>query len=251
MTVGEIYEEIDKFSPFDKQESWDNSGILTGDRKTEVKSIMLCLDITKAVALEAVKKKADLVIAHHPVIFSPLKCLDGENPAVILAAHGIASICMHTSFDLADGGLNDLLVNKLELRSLKGITIDNQTGLGRVAVLNEPCSVKELSKRVKDMLGCSFVRFNLPEKIVKRVGIISGSGSGYFKEAYQVGCDALITGDVKHSAFIDAENTGFAIIDAGHYYTENIITEFLLEKLKGFSENIFIAENNRDITMTI
>ncbi len=251
MTVAEIYELINSFAPFDRQESWDNSGILTGDKKSEVNSIMLCLDITKAVAIEAVKKGVSVVISHHPVIFSPLKSLDDQNPAVILASHGIASICMHTSFDVAKGGLNDFLIRKLNLCAVPDLAIECETGLGRIAVLDNPCTVKELSQMVKEMLGCAFVRFNLADKTVKKVGVISGSGSGYFKEARDKGCDALITGDVKHSDFIDAENSGFALVDAGHYYTENIITEFLYERLKDCAQSVFIAEENADKTQII
>lgn len=251
MTVSEIYELINSFAPFDRQESWDNSGILTGDKNSEAASIMLCLDITKAVALEAVEKEVSLVISHHPVIFSPLKSLDNNDPAVILASHGIASICMHTSFDLARGGLNDLLIKKLDFDAVPDLAIDRETGLGRVAVLDKPCTVKELSQFVKERLKCSFIRFNLADKTVKKVGVISGSGSGYFKEAQDIGCDALITGDVKHSAFIEAENSGFALIDAGHFYTENIITEFLYERLKDCAKSVFIAFQNSDKTQII
>lgn len=251
MTVREIYNYIDSFAPFCTQESWDNSGLLVGDDSKEVGSIMLCLDITKEIAYEAVNENVSLVISHHPVIFSPLKSLTPDNPAVILSAGGVSAICMHTSFDFASGGLNDFLAEKLGVGKVLDTAIEDETGLGRIIELDEETSSKDLAQKTKEALRCKAVRLNLPEKQIKRVGVISGAGAGYYPLAAKKGCDALITGDVKHNQFIDAQNDGFSIIDAGHYYTENIITEYLLEKLKGFAENVFVAESNRDITEII
>lgn len=251
MTVGEIYNYIDSFAPFCAQESWDNSGILVGDYSKEVKSIMLCLDITKEIAYEAVNKNVSLVISHHPVIFSPLKALSPDNPAVILSSGGVSAICMHTSFDFANGGLNDFLAEKLNIGKVLDGSIEDETGLGRIIELDTEISSRELAEKVKETLLCKAVRLNLAEKQIKRVGIISGSGAGYYPLAMKKGCDALITGDVKHDKFIDAQNDGFSIIDSGHYYTENIITEYLTDRLKGFAENIFVADSNRDITEII
>lgn len=251
MTVKELYDYIDLFAPFCAQESWDNSGLLVGEVSKEVKSIMLCLDITKEVAYEAVEKNVSLVISHHPVIFSPLKALTPNHPAVILSAGGVSAICMHTNFDLADGGLNDFLAKKLDLGKIIDGSIENETGLGRIIELKRETSAFDLAKKVKESLGAKAVRLNSPEKMVKRVGVISGSGAGCYKLAMEKGCDALITGDVKHNLFIDAQNDGFSIIDAGHYYTENIITEYLLDRLDGAAKTVFIAESNKDITEII
>ena len=251
MPVKEVYNYIDSFAPFCAQERWDNSGILVENNSTEIKSIMLCLDITKEIAYEAVRKNVSLVISHHPVIFSPLKTLTSGNPAVILSAGGVSAICMHTSFDLAKDGLNDFLAKKLSIGKAADGSIDDETGLGRIIELSEEISAKELAEIIKEKLCCKAVRLNLPETQIKRVGVISGSGAEYYPVAIKKGCDALITGDVKHNQFIDAQNDGFSIIDAGHYYTENIITEYLLEKLRGFADDVFIAESNRDITEII
>ncbi|MCD8328108.1 MAG: Nif3-like dinuclear metal center hexameric protein [Ruminococcus sp.] len=251
MTVNEIYSYINSFAPFCAQESWDNSGLLVGDGKNEVKSIMLCLDITKAVALEAKAKNVSLVISHHPVIFSPLKALSPENPAVILASSGISAICMHTSFDFANGGLNDFLAKKLALGNVTDDAIDENSGLGRIIKLDKEMTAREIAKAAKQALGCKVVRVNNADKKVSTLGVISGSGADYFRLAANKGCDALLTGDVKHDKFIDALNENFSIIDASHYYTENIITEFLMDKLKGLDEEIFVACEDKDITETI
>lgn len=251
MTVKEIYDYIDSFAPFCAQESWDNSGLLVGEASNEVKSIMLCLDITKEVACEAVEKNVSLVISHHPVIFSPLKALIPNNPAVILSAGGVSAICMHTNFDFADDGLNDFLAKKLDLGKIIDGSIENETGLGRIIELKSQTTASDLAKKVKKSLGAKAVRLNSPEKTVNRVGVISGSGADFYKLAMEKGCDALITGDVKHNLFIDAQNDCFSIIDAGHYYTENIITEYLLGRLNGLAKTIFIAESNKDVTEII
>ncbi|MBQ9375316.1 MAG: Nif3-like dinuclear metal center hexameric protein, partial [Ruminococcus sp.] len=113
--VLDIYRLIDGFAPFDLQEDYDNSGLVVGGYQSEVKRVLLALDITNSVADEAVQKGYDLVISHHPVIFNGLKLLSPQNPAVILATNGINALCIHTNFDIANGGMNDLLCERLGL----------------------------------------------------------------------------------------------------------------------------------------
>lgn len=251
MTVGDIYSLIDSFAPFDAQEEWDNSGLLVGDKSREVKKIMLCLDITKAAVYEAVSEGASLVISHHPVIFDPLYTLSPEHPAVILANHGISAICAHTNFDFAKGGMNDRLCDMLFGGLKPDGAIEDKTGLGRTVTLKEAISARELCEHIKNVLLCKEVRYTQTDSSIKKIGVITGSGGGYIKEAMEKGCDALITGDVKHDAFITAANLGFCLIDAGHFYTENIFCKALEEKLLGLAADVFISKESRDVTTTL
>jgi putative NIF3 family GTP cyclohydrolase 1 type 2 len=93
------------------------------------------------------------------------------------------------------------------------------------------------------------VRYNDEGKKLRRIAVCSGSGGSLLPNAAALGCDALITGDVKHDVFIDAHNQGIVVFDAGHFHTENIFCEYMQNLL---SENfpdidVAIAESGRDL----
>ncbi|NLZ45792.1 MAG: Nif3-like dinuclear metal center hexameric protein [Clostridiales bacterium] len=240
-TVKEIYDKIDGTAPFFNAEKWDNCGIIVGSQSNKVTKIISTLDITKEAALEAVATGADLVISHHPVIFNPLKNLDDNNPAVILAKNNVSAICMHTNFDLSKNGMNHILCKKLGLKELKNIPLDFEDGIaiGNICDLEHQTDVNHLAETVKFRLGCEILRYNSIKKPIKRVGICSGSGGNYLAGAIKNQCDALITGDVKHSVFVEAQNAGIAVLDAGHFYTEVIFCDWI---------NDFIRANYPEIT---
>lgn len=228
--VNDIYKALDELAPFSSQVSWDNSGVLTGSVSNRVEKIILTLDITYETAIEAHNFGADLVISHHPVIFSPLKRLDENNPAVILSNHNITAICMHTNFDIANGGMNDILCEKLGLSPNEGEILNENDNIGRICSLSKPTDVPTVAKWVKDALGCKALRYSDTGRKVSKAGICSGSGAEYFADALEKGCQLMITGDIKHHDFIDAHNAGISLIDAGHFYTENIF----YDKLKAY-----------------
>lgn len=247
-TVGDIYDHIDSFAPFSRQQSYDNSGICVGSRSIKVTRVLTALDITKSVAREAAEKGCELVISHHPVIFRARKTLSPDDPAVILAANGIAAICAHTSFDSAAGGMNDILAEKLGLKIIETLCFEEGQPIGYVCEQTFESSAAHLAAECKKRLGCKTVRYTACSGSIKKVAVCSGSGGDLLSAAMDKGCGALITGDVKHNEFIEAENAGFCLIDAGHYYTENIFHRALAEKIaERFSELVFIqAESGGD-----
>jgi dinuclear metal center YbgI/SA1388 family protein len=110
MLLKNIITEIEKFAPLSYQESYDNCGLLTGHKEQEVTGAILCLDCTEAVIEEAIQKKCNLVIAHHPIIFGGLKKLNGKNyveRTVIKAIqNNIAIYACHTNLDNVKLGVN-------------------------------------------------------------------------------------------------------------------------------------------------
>lgn len=112
-TVKDIYNLLDARAPFSIAQPGDPSGLLVGEMDSLVGKILLALDVTSAVAEEAVAVGAQLVVSHHPVVYHPRKTLSMKDPACILAANGVASIAAHTNLDMAKGGLNDALINLL------------------------------------------------------------------------------------------------------------------------------------------
>ena len=251
-TVYDIYSFIDDIASYHLQEGYDNSGLNVGEMSAEVRSVLVALDCTAEVAKEACQRDFDLVLTHHPVIFRGLKALSPNDPAVILAAGGKNALSMHTNFDSAEGGMNDLLCKMLELAPSGSLHEEHGVGCGYVCEC-DGMNVRELAQRAKDVLGCKAVRFSGGEREVTRVAVCSGSGGSFLSDAVRKGCQVLLTGDVKHDVFIDGENMGVSVIDAGHFYTENIFCEYMAQQLR---ENysglrVEIAASNRDIVEVI
>ncbi len=242
-----IYNAINSAADFSYAESWDNSGGLVRTGR-EIKKILTALDITKEVALEAVKVKADLVVSHHPVIFKGLKFLDENEPAVILAKNDIGAICAHTNADIAPDGLNDYLCKTLGFKAVEGLplAVEEGKGIGKVCDLERDFSAKELALYLKEKLGCKTVRYSDCKKTIRRVGICSGSGGDFLFEAVKKDCDGLITGDVKHNFFVSSNNIGISIFDAGHYYTEVIFSGYITEILKDAFPKLEISRAQSD-----
>ena len=253
LTVKDVYDFIDGIAPFSKQCGWDNSGLIIGNKSCEITKIMTALDITIDVANEAVEKGAELIVTHHPIIFRAVKKIDTLTPMGILLSAGISVISAHTSFDSAKGGMNKVLCDKIGLTPEENLplAVDDAAEIGNVCNLIKPMQAKELAELLKSRLGCKTVRYSDCGGEINRVGVCSGSGAEYFVQAKELGCQALITGDVKHHDFIDAYNCGVSLFDAGHFYTERLFSGFFEEKLsRHFSEaEVFASRTEKDIVM--
>lgn len=246
-TVLDIYNAIDKLIPFSSQESWDNCGLLAGDPDKGIHRIVTALDITNSVIDEAVSLNAELIVSHHPVIFTPLRSVNANSPVGRLLSHNISAICTHTPFDMSPMGMNKGLFEILEKPlglSAQGEPLE-ETGdglcVGKIYSLETPLSSEETAKRAKEALGCTCVRFT-PGREIKRIAISSGSGNGFISLAAAKGADALLSGDFKHDGFIDARNMDFTVIDCGHFHTERIFCGIMKRLLSESFPDITVTE---------
>jgi len=123
MKAAEIINILETFAPLSYQESYDNCGLQVGDAQTEVTGVLLTLDITEAVVDEAISRNCNLIIAHHPVIFSGLKRLNGRNyvERIVLKAikNDLLLYAAHTNMDNARAGVNAIIAERLELADTK------------------------------------------------------------------------------------------------------------------------------------
>ena len=216
--------------PFALQEKWDNSGYLVESSCNEVSKILLTLDITYDVVNEADCKGAELIISHHPVIFDARKRIARNDPVYRLIESGIGALCLHTNLDIAEGGTNSVILRKLQDRFSAHAApepfeeLGNEQNLGWIITLDEYISADEFGKALKQIFGCTCVRASLnSNKKLSKIAFCSGSGGSMLGLAVSKGCDALITGDVKHDVWIDANNKDIALFDCGHFHTENIV----------------------------
>lgn len=230
--VRDIYNFLNDIAPFDTSLSFDNCGLLTGNYKNSVSKVVLSLDITSDVVKEAQNIGAELIISHHPIIFKPLKNISFNSAVHLLCKFEINAICAHTNMDVAKEGVNYYLAKKLKINSLKPLCYEENKPLGLIGTLNESMSCTEFAKHVKNCLHCKGLRYTNTGKTIKKVAVCSGSGGDFVKEAYLKSADAFVTGEIKHSQILEANELELSIVDAGHYKTENVIISPLAEKLK-------------------
>ena len=146
-TTNDIYAEMQRYAPLELAESWDNPGLLV-DCGREVSRVLVTLDITPEVVEEAAAGGCELIVSHHPVIFSPLKKLTPRDVSFQLVQKGISAICMHTNLDAAEGGVNEVLAGIFGMQDWEVFA----DGCGRVGEV-EPITVPELARKAQAVLG--------------------------------------------------------------------------------------------------
>ena len=258
--VKDIWNEMDQWAPFETQMDFDNAGFLVGRWEQEVHKIVVALDITEAVADEAAEWGANLIVAHHPVIFHPVKRLTDETPTgrtlLKLAERGIAAICAHTNLDAAQGGVNVCLAQTLGLTELEqlhqdGVDRNGQPyGIGRVGLCSNPGVTAEVyAAFVKERLQAAGVRFVDSGKPVRRVAVGGGSCGSMLSDARAAGCDTFVTADVKYDQFLEAKALGINLMDAGHYATEHVVCAQIVQYLSlKFPElPVKVAQTHREV----
>ena len=216
LTVKEVYEVVNGFAPFASQESWDNSGLLVGSMTQPADRILTTLDISEEVIAQAVQQQVQLIVAHHPVIFSPLKALPQNSPVYQLAAHGIAAICVHTPLENAQSVLEP--------------SWTDGRGFGWIDTSTRTWTPQALAQVLEKTFGT--VRYSAKETPIRKIAYCSGSAASMLELAVAKGCDALITGDIKHDRWYAAEFENIALFDCGHYGTERFAAEILAQRLR-------------------
>lgn len=258
--VKEIYAFLNEIAPFDTQEDFDNAGFLVGRGDREVKKVLVALDVTGWVAEEAVRLGAELIIAHHPVIFNPVKSVTDETLVgqvlLALAENRIAAICAHTNLDAAHGGVNGCLAQALELSGigqLRQAGVDGKGrpyGIGRTGTVHRPgLSAAQYAAFVKEKLGSASVRFVDGGKPVCKVAVGGGACGSMIEDAIAQGCDTFVTADLKYNNFLDARAQGLNLMDAGHFPTENVVCAPLVRRLaKAFPEvEVCLSQVHREV----
>ena len=227
-TIKDIITFVETFAPLDSAMEFDNVGLLVGSESTKVNKTLIALDITDEVIDEAEQIGARLIISHHPVIFDPLKSIDENSAVYKLINKGIAALCLHTNLDLSPTfGVNTCLAEAVEVKN--GAFIEGECLY--IGELDKAICNREFAENVKSALNCKGLRYTFGDKTVKRVAICSGSGGDMAPLACENGADVLLTGEIKHHEILDANHLGIAVIDAGHFKTEDIVIEPLREKL--------------------
>lgn len=253
MILNDMITELQKVAPEDFAQSWDNVGLLVGDRMQTVTKVFIALDADETSIAQAKEVGAELLLTHHPLIFSPLKKVNCDHfisaRVVELLRAQMSYYAMHTNFDASKMG--DLAAERIGL-TVKHVLADaferdgKTYGIGVVGTFAQPKALGELCVAVKDGFGLDAVKvFDAGTDAIRRVAICPGSGKSTIGDAIAAGAQVLITGDIDHHSGIDAVAQGLSIIDAGHYGVEHIFIDYMAAYVKAHIKGVEVFAQPR------
>ncbi|MDF3128878.1 Nif3-like dinuclear metal center hexameric protein [Kiritimatiellaeota bacterium B1221] len=238
---------LESFAPPDGAAEWDNTGLLleAGTEKA-IRKILLTLDLTPAVAAEAIKRRADWIIAYHPPIFAGLKTLSRHNPLTAalldLISAGISVYSPHTALDAADGGVSDWLCSPFPEARMERVE-----GSGRRLTFKKALSADEVASRIQDLLDSPYLRICHPARIrkIKTLGLCPGAGASVL-QAMQA--DAVFTGEMRHHDMLAWQSAGTAVFLSEHGHTERPYLKLFQQRLKdNLPASVKVLRSRKDI----
>jgi len=241
--INDIVAFLEERYPLSLQLSFDNAGFLVGDRNVMAEKVMLALDVTSDVIEEAERAGAQLIISHHPVIWDAMKQMCPEDPQqkriMELIRRNIAVLSLHTNLDIAENGVNDVLIGLLGASNDGPLDAEN---CGRVGKLESQKTMSEFLNLCKKRLQTNGLRYYDAGRSVEKIAVMGGSGGSAIMDAYLKGCDTYVTADLKYDHFLLAKEIGINLIDGDHFCTENPVIPYLCEVLtQRFNDVQFIV----------
>ncbi len=236
MRLSVIMERIDSVAPFADAEAWDNSGLLVGDPRDEVHRAAVCLDATSSSVGEAAVRGCDLLVTHHPLIFSPIRRIGRGSVAedAIRAAlvSGVSVLCVHTNWDLSCEGVNAVLSGLLGLAGCSPLR-KTESKFGRVGDL-PPLRFDDFLPMLKERWGLSWLSgYGSREKTIRSVAVCGGSGREFLRDAVEAGADVFCTADLTYHDLMEANHAGLCIALADHGEMERLSMKRLSEIIAG------------------
>lgn len=257
MTVQDIMEFLEQIAPFDLQESYDNSGHLIGDPDMEVTGVLCSLDCTEPIIDEAEERGCNVVVCHHPIIFSGLRRLTGadyvERTVINAIKKGMAIIAIHTNLDnVLTNGVNEVIAEKIGLRDIDllqrkdSVHSDYETGSGVIGYLDNAMPAMDFLHHLKESMEVNVVKYtDLVRPMVHKVAVCGGSGRFLLDKAIAEEADIFISADFKYHDFFDA-NGKIIIADIGHYESEQFTIQLLFQLINENFSNFAAHYSNHN-----
>lgn len=261
VALSRICDLFEALAPRRLAEEWDNVGLLVGDASRPIARAMTCLTVTPESVREAVAERADLVVAHHPLPFRPLKRITADDtPGRLLLAlieNRIAVYSPHTAFDSAAGGINEQFARGLGLSAIRPLVPicsphaagaeESEVGSGRVGEFSEATTVSICVERVKRFLAISSLQIvGDPGAAVRSAAVACGSAGQFLSAASRADCDLLVTGETNFHTCLEAEALGVALILPGHYASERFAVEALATRIAGEFPKLHVWPSRRE-----
>lgn len=247
MKLEKIIDFMEEVAPKEGAMEYDNVGLLVGRCEKDVVRVLTALDCTLDVVMEAAQKKCELIVCHHPIMFSKInKITDATKEGEMLLyamENNIAIFAAHTNLDFAQGGLNDYFLEKLGYKAIDTIA-ENE---GRVFEA-DGITVRDLCEKIKKVFDVPTLRVagDLEREVLKGA-VCTGSGKSLLKEAAEK-ADLYITGDMGHHDILTLVDEGCCYVEMSHYDSEKIVMELLSELLVAEFEEleVFTANENKN-----
>ncbi len=261
-----IVEALEEMAPPQFAASWDNTGLQVGSPDAPVASILVALDVTEEVVSEAARKKADLIVAHHPLFFRPLQRIETDTATGRLLGHlltaGISVYAAHTNLDVAAGGVNDLLGETLGVASwspLQEGTAQEPRGFGGIGELPRRMRFRQFLDALKSALKTDTVRLiGAPPSGVRRIAFCCGSGAALIPQVVRCRPDLFVTGDIKYHEALCLRMEAIATLDIGHFASEQAIRKSLTQRIRralrsrlGKTLPVYASRSERDPFSTV
>ncbi len=254
-TVGSVSQYLGEVAPLALAESWDNVGLLLGDRGSSVERVMTCLTLSPSTVAEAVERNVDLVVAHHPLPFKPVGTITTESYTGgllwQLASHRVAVYCPHTAWDSAESGVNAQLAQLLSLSDVVPMQPSDAPGLehcgsGRCGRTPSELSLDAFAGQVEKLVPHSRMRVVDAGRTVHKVGIACGSGGSLLGLAVKSGCDTLLTGEATFHNCLEAQAAGVNLVMNGHYASERFSLDQLALQLANKLESLVVWASEKE-----
>jgi len=238
--VKDLLNLVEQTAPAALAEPWDNVGLLVGDENASAKKVWLALEVTETLIEAAAAANVDVILTHHPLIFSAMKRVTAQENTgrmiLALARAGISVVSAHTNLDAAEDGVNDCLAAKLELAEIGPLP---GFPCGRTGFLPAPMKAEDALDWIAKRLDPSVLRATkLPEGEVRRVALCSGAGGDALDAAKAWNADLLLVGEAKYHEALDAVQMGLFLVEAGHDSTENVVLEPWMRHLQMLADGL-------------
>ncbi|MEA2100006.1 MAG: Nif3-like dinuclear metal center hexameric protein [Campylobacterota bacterium] len=238
MTIAQIYKYLNDLSPFELQDSWDNSGLLVGHFDQEITRIALSIDIDEEL-IDSLDEDT-LLITHHPIIFGGIKQMNYDTyPSNLLhkmIRKNISNIAMHTNFDKTH--LNEFVAT--EVLGYKIIEVD-----GYINYLKVNEDFDTFAKKISKLFKLPYTKCVKCSDFVNIVALTTGSGCSLIKD---VKADCFITGDIKYHDAMEARSINLSLIDIGHFESEHFFAQIMLKHLKNLGLEAIISTSKNPFT---
>ncbi|MBU2670583.1 Nif3-like dinuclear metal center hexameric protein [Actinoplanes bogorensis] len=233
-TVLDVVNALDRRYPRDWAESWDRVGLVLGDFSRTVRRVLCVVDCVPETVDEALDVRADLVVAHHPLLLKPVSSIapDTYKGRIIhrLIRHDVALYSAHTNADVANPGVSDALAARLGLRDLRplvpatGAAAGEGRGIGRIGELADPMDLAEFTGFAASRLPATAAGVRAagdPSRALRTVAVCGGAGDSFLADAARAGVDAYLCADLRHHpASEHLAEAGPALLDVAHWATE-------------------------------
>lgn len=239
MTFYELYNKLSELYPNELKCEWDNDGIMCSyDLNSKVKNVLVALDVTMETIDYAINNHFDTIISHHPLVFRSQKGLTSESytqkKLIKLVKHNINVMSFHTRLDATDGGVNDVLTSAL---GLINITKDVTEPIGRIGEIPEKLPLSTFAENIKNTINSPLILYSGNNE-VKKIYVVGGDGKDLIENAISCGADTLLTGRASYNTMIDAVDMGINIVEAGHFFTENLVCQKIKSDVLSFDKSI-------------